>query len=463
MPALRRRSTAHLFLLLAAGGALAFASGLGCATEAPRASFDAPPAATEAPPPPPLTKDPGKAACSGRRCDVPTCEGGATTAIEGVVFDPAGTVPLYDVLVYVPNGDLAPLTKGATCERCGTVSGDPIATTITDAHGHFRLEGVPAGSKVPLVIQVGKWRRTIEIPTVEKCTTTKLQDGLVQMPRNRTQGDIPQIAVVTGGFDELGCLLTRIGLDKTEYTDPTAAGAVHVYKGVGGGPLPSGTTPLAQDLWKDEESLSRYDMVLLSCEGWEYDEDDASNGNKTKAQKEAMHAYAAKGGRIFATHYHYAWFKKSPEQDFRSVATWNAPASAYGTKTYSIDTSFPKGKAFAEWMDVNGATSAPGAVSVTNPAANVAAVDPAVAQRWLYTNDSVGYFSFNTPVGAPEDQQCGRAVFSDVHVSGEQGGSPVPSSCKYGKLTPQELALEFMLFDLAACVQPDDRTPTPPK
>ncbi len=440
-----------------------WAAAAGCASEAPRTTFEPAPGPGAVTEPPPLATN--APACSGRRCDVPTCAPGETTAIEGTVFDPAGKVPLYDVLVYVPNGELAPLQQGASCDRCGTISGDPIATAITDARGHFRLEGVPAGAKVPLVIQVGKWRRTIEVANVAKCATTKLADGLAQMPRNREQGDIPQIALVTGGFDELGCLMTRIGLDKTEYTDPSGKGAVHVFRGVGGGPLPTGTTPLAADLWKDEASLSRYDMVLLSCEGWEYDEDDGSNGNKTAATKEAMHAYAAKGGRVFATHYHYTWFKQSPEEDFRKVATWNEPSSAYGTKSYAIDTSFPKGLAFAEWMKANGGTSPQGTVDVTNPASNVAAVDAKLAQRWLYTDGaspSVGYFSFNTPVGAPEAEQCGRAVFSDVHVSGEHGGSPVPSSCTNTKLTPQELALEFMLFDLAACVQPDAAIPKAP-
>lgn len=461
----RSRRLPTLPLSVAALAGAVAAAIVGCASEPARTTFEpaAPAPSESAPPPLPSASAP----CTGLRCAVPSCAEGKTTALEGTVYDPAGKVPLYNALVYVPNAELAPMAAGATCERCGAVSGEPIATALTDAKGHFRLEGVPAGAKVPLVVQVGKWRRRIELATVAACETTAIKDGLVQLPRSRAEGDIPQIALVTGGFDELGCLLSRIGLEKSEYTDPTGAGAVHVYKGVGGGALDKGTTPTAPDLWKDEASLARYDMVLLSCEGWEYDEDDGTNGNKTKAQKAAMKAYAEHGGRVFATHYGYTWFKESPDESFRSVATWNAPASAYGSKTYSVDTTFPKGAAFADWLEANGATTAPGTPSilVTNPAANVAAVDPQRAQRWLYTKDassSVGYFSFNVPVGAPADQQCGRAVFSDLHVSGEHGGSPLPSSCGREALTPQELALEFMLFDLASCVMPDGSLPAPP-
>lgn len=437
---------------------------IACGSSTPARTFDEPaPSPGDEGSTGPLPSD-SNGACTGIRCNVPTCEPGKTTAIEGDVYDPAGKTRLYNVLAYVPNEPLAPITKGMSCDRCGTVSGDPIATSLSDAKGHFRIENVPAGDDVPVVLQVGKWRRTIKVPHVDACTTNRITDQDARLPGKREDGDMPSIAVVSGGFDELACLLTRIGVHATEHGTPTANpdAAVHVYRGIGGGDLTLGGAPDAKDLWKDETTLAKYDAVLLACEGWEYDEDDGNRGNKTPAAKKAMREYLDKGGRVFATHYHYAWFQQNPEKDFREVATWNATSSAYGHEALSVDTTFPKGVAFSEWLTNIGASKKPGVLEVDNPAANVASVNSGVAQRWMYGEKGVSMMSFNTPIGVADDQQCGRAVLSDIHVSGEQGSKPIPGQCDTGELTPQELALEFLLFDLVACVQPDALAPRAP-
>jgi hypothetical protein len=56
-------------------------------------------------------------------------------------------------------------------------------------------------------------------------------------------------------------------------------------------------------------------------------------------------------------------------------------------------------------------------------------------------------------------------VFTDLHTSSGlfAQAMDVPGGCTVTDLTPQQKALEYLFFDLAACVAPEDKpTPMPP-
>src|ERR1019366_8296719 len=149
-------------------------------------------------------------ACVNLQCQQHACGGGKTTTISGVVYDPAAKNPLYDVVVYVPNSKVAPFTSGASCDACGTLySGNPVVTALTDAAGHFTITNAPDGANIPLVVQIGKWRKQYVIPTVAQCTDNLQPDKTLKLPKTHAEGDIPNIAISTGGADTLECLLKR--------------------------------------------------------------------------------------------------------------------------------------------------------------------------------------------------------------------------------------------------------------
>jgi hypothetical protein len=422
--------------------------------------------------------------CTGLCLRQKRCTSG-TTSLSGTVMDPAGKVPLYNVLVYVPNAPVGPIVNGATCDRCGSVSGDPLVTAITGVDGKFKLENVPVGADIPLVVQIGKWRRQLVIPNVAECVDTPLAADQIRLPRKKSEGDIPQIALTTGGADVMECWLRKVGLADEEFTTGTGNGKVHFYAGSGGGVTTSfeggSDFSSATDFWSTQANLMKYDIVILSCEGR------TAPGTKRLPALEAMKQYANAGGRLFASHWHRYWFNTAAANEdpagqepspFESVATWrdrdNPPDPSYG----AINTTFPKGQAMHDWLaqpavgalcPVQGLCNAPNQndkLPIDDPRHNVDAVDPNKATSWITVpNDNQTahqYISFNTPIPAAEDQKCGRVVYSDLHVTTEDTHRPWPGGCRTTELTPQEKALEFMLFDLSSCIQSDKEPPAPP-
>ena len=394
--------------------------------------------------------------CTGAGCTKPTCKEGETTTLRGKVYDPAGVNVLYGVRVFIPSGPLAPLTSGATCDPCGAISPVPVATTLTNAKGEFELTDVPVGPAVPIVIQTGKWRRSVPVAITKSCASNDAPDKQLRLPKNGAEGDMPQLAVTTGGCDAMECLLRGIGIDDKEFVPGASnAGHVHVFNGQGGNfpsaPAAGGTTaaPTGGELWNSKAKMMPYDALLLSCE---CDETNENKGGAVGAAgaRQALHDYANAGGRVIASHYHYTWFKNSPQTDWQNIALWNQGNSP-ATGTYDVDTSFPRGKAFSDWLvAVNASPGGANTIPLTNVTASLSSINPP-AQSWIRKAPStVAYFSFPTPtVGAA----CGRVAFTDLHTSDiSAGGSVFPAECKApGVLSEQQKALEFLLFDASSC------------
>jgi hypothetical protein len=423
--------------------------------------------------------------CVGLGCDVvPNC----TTTLSGTVYDPAGANPLYNVSVFVPEdpgGALPPIAPGAsTCSACDASIDHYVTATTSGPDGKFTLEGVPATTNVPLVVQIGKWRREVFLPEVHACESNVLTgSSQTRLPAKRSEGDIPQMALVTGGVDNLGCFLEGVGLDPGEYSAPHAGGRLDIYQGLGrnGAPgLSTGATPgdCSSDnpscVWNSKANLEGYDIVLLACEGDTYDPVDSafSQTNKTPTSKQALHDWLDEGGKVFATHYQYTWFKNSPAAEFRNIATWLGPSNGEDNALYAIDTTFPKGMVFAQWLGTVGDLTG-SQIPLQNVAESVGAVSTS-AQRWIYNpamdpqsgqSNDTKYLSLPTPVGgipvgpdAGPPQYCGKAIFTDLHAGGGPTGN-IPAACAGPPLNPQLAALEFLFFDLSACVSNDTLPP----
>jgi hypothetical protein len=382
--------------------------------------------------------DDGDDGASGASADAAVA---CTTSISGRVFAPNGTLPLYNVLVYVPQRDPPPFAAGVQCGRCTQdIPGGAIASTTTDAAGGFVLHGVPAGADVPVIVTTGKWRRRLRVPVVTACEDTAIPDGAFRLPRNRTEGEMPLIAQGTGGCDGLAFILSKLGIDASEF-GPSSSGpqAVTFYNGVGGS-APGAPQPAAA-LWSNLDELSKFDVVINACECAEH--------NENKTAPDLLRRYADLGGRVYGSHYHYTW-TKNLVPGWQDTATW-VSGSFPGQTTDRVDTTHAAGHALASWLVAVGASPAFGEIVLGQKLPNATAVPPTTT-RWLYSpaSDTTHYLSFQTPVGLPAQQQCGKVVYAGMHVSSGSVSSSFPAGCSTA-FTPDEKALVFLLFDLQAC------------
>ncbi|HUS31587.1 MAG TPA: carboxypeptidase-like regulatory domain-containing protein [Kofleriaceae bacterium] len=402
--------------------------------------------------------------CEGIACQVVQCEkmGKPPTTISGTVYAPNGTLALYGANVYVPLVDPGPFAEGVTCTQCqDQLPGGAVANGMSDTSGKFSVSGVPSGTDIPLFITIGKWRRKTVIPQVLPCQDNPLPNTVTSLPKNKTEGDIPKIAIATGSCDALECLLRKIGVADSEFTADSGSGRIHLYSANGSPKIASSNTMLspATALWGDVNKMKNYDMMLFSCECGPYPE------NKSQPMMDNLKAYADMGGRVFLSHYHSVWISGEKSVPTHAPAVWPTVASCnideYQSGTGVIDqVNNPKGSAFAQWMtNVQGSTT-PGTVEINDSRQSCTSVDNTKAERWVYMKiggtDYPQDFQFTTPQEVAKEARCGKVVFSDMHVASGSTSSSTgfPSGCGAGAMSPQEKALAFMLFDIATCVGP---------
>jgi hypothetical protein len=437
------------------------------------------------------------------------CTPGSTTTISGVVYDPAGSNPLYNVMVYVldPNSplpDLDSVPLGCGCARL--LPEKVLATRVrTDAKGHFEIPCAPSGS-VSLVVQTGKWRRVYDGVKVVANEQNVIPN--LRLPANSGEGSLPNIAIATGGSDSVECVPLRFGVSASEYVAGSATGGhIHIYTGLRGASPAQGAVQAFQTLWDTQAHLDEHDVVVLGCEGEETKGGTSAPPLGATAQQYLMN-YANAGGRVLAGHYHYAWFNKGPfalgsnnlatgNAGIGTIATDNAQAfPAEISVTLSNGAPFPEGSALAQWLTSVGALTS-NQLPLWFANNNVKTVLQPPSTEWIRlapstssASDSVPQlFSVDMPVGASGSAVCGRITYGAMHVTGGANVSPpgvpmdypptgtagagggfpggptstqpgvVPSGCAMHPLTPQEAALEFMLFDLSSCLLPIGEEP----
>jgi hypothetical protein len=386
-------------------------------------------------------------------------------------------------MIYVPNGSTTPpyglsvfqdgVANGCDC----SVQGPPLSIFPSGVDGSFTVTGVPAGVDIPLVIQLGKWRRVITIPAAQAPACAgkiELTAAQTRLPRRQaeqnTMDAIPFMALSTGQVDALECVFRKMGVEDTQFSngEDSGGGRIRFYRqtnpstanSTAGGPGAScragggscvGTTPPMSTLVANQASVDRYDALLFPCKGGAHDESTAA---KTLVLDNAANtaAYVNKGGRAIFTHFSYAWLYNQPPAiglPWPSTTASAAVNTQWDTAYGQIDTSFPRGATFESWLglpNVNALTAVTPFPYITvtevrrdlgNPATwpYFPAGNLLYAQRWVFhsnfmtppdnsgtttnkTSDSIQHVTFDTPYGDPATTlQCGRVLYSSFHVT----------------------------------------------
>jgi hypothetical protein len=420
----------------------------------------------------PATGQPDLAGCMGASCN-PTgsCPAGTSTTLVGNVFAPNGKDRVPRATVYIPTGAVPAPKTGLSCDLC--VQGAPpgaIASAVTRADGFFSISNPPVG-EVTVVAELGRFRRVTKA-TVEACKQNVVPADSpafgMRLPGKDMQlgpdDRAPHMAVATGDFDQIECVLKRMGFEQFDLYNDRDPGTA----------LPATIGEFA-DLLRNPTKLESYQIVIVNC---------------TKAQFEAalaepqvlrnIEAYVGKGGRLYATDWAYDVIHQVPEFApflcfVQGGVTGPAPATtcastpmsprlAHSTTKYDTAAQITD-DGLLEWLK-----GIPGAL-VNNQVAiaynfvviNRTGEAPSTAKTWAKglaeDPNALPMFSKGIrPLTVTFDyKQCGRVHYSTYNTEAfdvvpDNTMTRYPSCGMRTDFNPQERLLEYLIFEVAQCI-----------
>jgi hypothetical protein len=412
--------------------------------------------------------------CDALSCRVPSCPRGGDTIVMGKVTAPNGVDPIREALVYVPqSGRPDDFPAGVSCDACDSPTVGPVVTrTTTDIDGSFVLRRVPATAETPIVIQKGRFRRIVSAP-IAPCVNNELPPAQTRLPRAQAEGNLPRMAVAAGNWDSIECVLRHIGIADGEFTSSMGQGAVHLYNNVGGGR--GGGLASVTELLGDVERMARYDLIFLNCS-------DHTNSRGLLAQarvRQNLVDYVSRGGRIYVTDYSYDFVQQpAPFAPFIcfnddqpctvlephgfATATRSDRTARERSFIAEVEQGTEGGRALAEWLSRLPQPIPDGRVPIEDPISTFVLIRQTAADQVKYPSTTwlsatlqgarrPVTVTFDYPV-APQ-QSCGKVLYSSYHTRERRSPSAdFPGYCPAGPMIPQEKVLEFLIFEISACL-----------
>ncbi len=387
----------------------------------------------------------------------PTCPGQEAT-VTGTALAPNGADPVPGASVFIPARVPELFPPDVKCEVCGHLGkSNNLWYTTTAPNGRFTLKNVCPG-KWPLVVQNGRFRRLVYI-NVAAGATMAVPAGQSRLPRRHkefVQADsIPKIAVATGDFDKMECVLRKMGL---------ADGTFDLYEAASSRKSPK-TLPSFKNLIANLNKMKTYNIIFINCTANTFEKELASS-----TIRKNLNDYVNAGGRLYVTDWSYDWIEQvepfAPFIDFEPGASSSAPeplnAAALGADGLKVSAKI-KDSQMAQWL-----TAFPGAISGGNSKIEHFLINWVIIHKLgketkLWVEGSIksttGALTGVRPLTVTFNfKSCGKVLYSSYHTEGREDESVIspkafPAYCG-GKFSPQDRILEYLIFDIASCIKP---------
>ena len=394
------------------------------------------------------------------------CPNGTSTTLSGRVVAPNGVDPIPFAHVYVP-AQLSPFPDGVSCDVCSDTTGSALVSTVTEVDGTFTLgpiptrEDQPPGETIQLVAQKGRFRQVETVAIDQPCGANGSESDVYALP-SKNDGDdtIPRIAVVTGQYDVMECVLRDLGLDP---------GSFDLYNGIktliGGTP---GTEGQFNTLLGDLDRMKQYNIIFINCSDNDF-ESQLTNANV----RSNIESYVGAGGRLYVTDWSYDYLEQipalSPVIDFAPSPSGDAPESRNGaaigkggieTDATVLDDGMASWLAAVEEVTGDELINDAGKVHIEHFLVDwvmqLQVPDRVESKVWLEGPVSGGGLSGTKPLTTTYDhEECGRVLYSSYHTAGGRRQFPTdsfPGYCGTQRLSPQEHVLLYLILHVADCI-----------
>jgi hypothetical protein len=410
--------------------------------------------------------DSGPGQCTDPSC-FNNCPAGQMTTITGRVTAPNGIDPVPGAAVYVPKGSITEFPPEVRCEVCSQLTDIAVVSTTTNTDGTFTLGPIPtaadpvAGFDVTVVSQMGRFRIAQTVQIASPCATNALGNENFKLP-GRNEGDfhsIPKIAVASGDYDVMECVLLKIGIEQGQFD---------IYEGQSFVLTPDPIVVGNFDtLLNDLDKMKQYNIIFINCAGNTYE-----NLLTNATVRNNIENYVLSGGRLYVTDWSYDYVEQvpnfSPLIDFEPGASDANPeamnAAALGEGDIQVDATVLDPD-MAEWLRAVEQVSGDEVINDSNQVRISHFLVSWVQQFIVPQADGVkvwleGDADGQRPLTTTFDYaMCGRVLYSSYHTAGRDGlglgGDTFPNYCASGGLTPQERVLEYLIFHIADCIEID--------